>query len=162
MKPVIHSQKHLVQVPISQITTGTRENIKLLESVANQDANAANEVVEGTVVKAIYVEMWIQNQGTLGEQIAILEKIPAAAPFPTFAQMATLHTYPNKKNILYTTQGLTPNDGVGNPIFILRDWFKIPKGKQRMGLGDKMILTIANVSSNDLNRCGLAIFKELS
>ncbi len=162
MRPVIHSTKHIVQSPFSQITTGTRENIIICQAVEGTTANTAIEVVEGSVIRAVFVEMWLQNSANDGHSIVTLEKVPDAQLGPTFAECAALFSYTNKKNILFTHEGLTANDGVGNPLPVIRQWFKIPKGKQRFGLGDKLVLTISNPSSNNLNRCGLFIFKELT
>ncbi len=161
MKPVIHSTKHIVQYPFDQIATGTKQLITLIDSVNSASANLATEVEEGAEIRAIYVELWLQNSAGDAEQIVVIEKTPNQAG-PTFAQMAALFTYPNKKNILFTHQGLGSNDGTGNPQVIHRGWIKIPKGKQRFGLGDKLIMSIANISSNNLNRCGVAIYKELT
>ncbi len=162
MRPVIHSVKHYRQIPINQIATGVLESTVLVAAVESTVANTNQEVAEGTLVKAIYVELWLQNQGNLGEFIATLTKVPEAGTGPTFAEHANLFSYTNKKNILYTTQGLTPNDAISGPIAVMRQWFKIPKTKQRFGLGDRVILSISNVSSQDLNRCGLSIYKEYS
>ncbi len=162
MRPIVHSVKHIVQYPITQITTGTVQNIDLVLAVESTIANLATEVAEGTLVKAVFVELWLQNQGNLGEQIVILEKVPILGTGATFAQMGNLFSYQNKKNIFFTHQGLTSNDGVSGPQVLVRQWIKIPKGKQRMGLGDSIKLSIANVSANDLNRCGMSIYKEYS
>jgi len=159
---VIHSTKHIVQVPISQVATGVVENIVIATSVESTTANLSTEIEEGSVVRAVYVEMWLQNQTNLGHSVVILEKVERAGNGATFSQMASLFSYPNKKNILFTHEGLTSNDAIGNPIPILREWFKIPKGKQRFGLGDKLVLTISNPSSNNLDRCGMMIYKELT
>ena len=129
-------------------------------AVEDTVANLANEVAEGSSIKAIYIELWLQNQGTLGEAIVTVSKDPQNATGPSFVQQAALNSFPNKKNVLFTHQGLTSNDGVSGPVVILRNWVKIPKSKQRFGLGDGINLAISNVSANDLNRCGFAIFKE--
>ncbi len=79
----------------------------------------------------------------------------------TTGQMAALHDYDNKKNILFTAQGLlTPNDGGQVPV--LRSWYKIPKGKQRFGLADELVLSIRNNNATaiDINLCGVIIYKE--
>ncbi len=162
MRQIIHSVKHYVQYPIDQITTGTVQSINLVTGVESTVANAANEVEEGALVKAIYVELWLQNQSNLGESIVTVTKDTKSGAGPNFAQSAALFTYSNKKNIFFTHQGLTSNDGIGNPVPILREWIKIPKGKQRMGLGDTIVITIANVSANNLNRCGFSVYKEYS
>jgi len=162
MKQIVHSVKHYVQFPIDQITTGTIQNVTLVKAVESTVANAATEVEEGSIVKAVYIELSLQNQGNLGEFIVCVEKAPNNSAGMTFAQSAALFTYNNKKNVLYVTQGLTSNDGVGNPQFNIKKWFKIPKGKQRFGLGDALVLSINNTSANDLNRCGFSTYKEYS
>ncbi len=162
VRAIIHSVKHYVQLPINQILTGVIESNVLVDAVESTIANSASEVEEGTEVKAVFIEMWFQNEGTLGEFILTVTKVPEFGTGPTFAQQAALFTYSNKKNILYTTQGLTSNDGVSGPVNVLRNWIKIPKGKQRFGLGDRLILSISNVSSQDLVRCGFATYKEYS
>ncbi len=162
MRPVIQSVKHYVQFPIDQILTGTAQNIRLIDSVESTVANLANEVSEGSMVKAIYIELWLQNEGNLGESIVTVTKDQQNTNGPSFAQLAALFTYNNKKNVLFTHQGLTSNDGVSGPVNILRSWIKIPKGKQRFGLNDRVHLSISNTSANDLVRCGFAIYKEYS
>lgn len=159
-KSPIHSRKHIVQYGISQITTATRETILLIKGVEPQDVDDASEVVAGAVVKAIYIELWLHNQANLGETIVTVSKDQENSQGPSFANMADLHSYAGKKNILFTHQGLASNDGVSGPMRILSQWIAIPKGKQRFGLGDKINMNIANVSSNDLNRCGVSIYKE--
>ncbi len=161
MKPIIHSTKHIVQAPISQVGTGTRENLLIVQAVQSTVANSSTEVEEGAIVKAVYVEMWLQNKAALGHSIVILEKTPDGSQGATFTEMGDLFTYTNKKNILFTHEGLTSDDAIGNPLPVIRQWFKIPKGKQRFGLGDRLVLTISNPSSVDLNRCGMFIYKEL-
>jgi len=162
MRAPIHSTKHVVQFPFDGILTGTAQQITLASAVERTTANAASEVTEGSVIKAVYVELWLQNSSNDAHQIVVIEKHPDLGVGPTFAEMATLFSYTNKKNILFTHEGLSANDGVGNPMPVIRGWIKIPKSKQRFGLGDILRITISNPSANDLNRCGLAIYKEYS
>ncbi len=160
VRPMVHSTKHYVQFPINTIATGLREVNNVIDTVSVSDKNSPVEVEEGNSVKAVYFELWLQNEGNVGEFIMTITKDPQDATGPSFAQQATLNTFPNKKNILYTTQGLTSNDGVSGPVNVIRDWVKIPKSKQRFGLGDRINMNISNVSANGLNRCGFTIFKE--
>ncbi len=162
VRPQVHSTKHYVQYPIDQVATGVKQSIVIVSAVAVQNNNAATETTEGNSVKACYFELWLQNQGNLGEFIVTISKEPLLGTGPTFAEMAALDSYGNKKNILYTTQGLTSNDGISGPVNVIRNWIKIPKSKQRFGLGDRLILSIANVSAGDLNRCGFSTYKEYS
>ncbi len=162
MKPIIHSQKHYVQQSRSQVATVSIGIIDIIDSVQSTVANLVDEVVEGATIKAVYVEMWLLDTSADGSFIMTLEKRPSGSPTQTFAVSNALGTYANKKNILYTTQGLSPNNGVGNPLPLIRQWFKIPKGKQRFGLGDKLVLNITNNGLNDLEFCGFFTYKELT
>ncbi len=123
-----------------------------------KDVANANHIVQGSVVKAIYVELWIlAGSQQPGSFTITVEKVPAAAPAMTFLQNAQLSDYPNKKNILYTTQGVS-GDANTNPIPVIRSWIKIPRGKQRFGLDDKINI---NYSANveDMTICGVIIYK---
>ncbi len=120
-------------------------------------------VSEGATVKACYVELWLSQDSasTVGSYTVILYKDPGGTNAVDTAGMAALHDYSNKKNILFTAQGLlTPNDGGQVPV--IRGWYKIPKGKQRFGLSDRLILAVRNnnLTAIDINLCGLAVYKE--
>ncbi len=162
MRAVIHSKKHLVQ--ISQATVGQAAVVNTPLVVAKEAGSSTpTDVIEGAIVKACYVEFWVSQDSAsiVGSYTIALFKDPGNNAGMTTAQMAALHDYDNKKNILFTAQGLlTPNDGGQVPV--LRGWYKIPKGKQRFGLADRLTLTVRNNNATaiDINFCGLAIFKE--
>ncbi len=160
VRPMVHSVKHYVQ--FGRFTVGTvaavTQDIAL--AVEGSVANDVDEVAEGSSVKAIYIELWLLDAGAGGNSVTALAKLVAGVTTMTFTQLNALGTFPNKKNVLYVTQGLTPNDGIANPVNVMRQWFKIPKSKQRFGLGDSVRLSIANNSLQDLFACGFATYKE--
>ncbi len=160
VRPQVHSTKHFVQLPINQISTGTVENNFIIIATDVLAKNLNSDVEQGCSIKAVFFEMWVQNEGTLGEFILTISKQTENGAGPTFGEMADLMNYVNKKNVLFTSQGLTPNDGVSGPVNIIRSWVKIPKSKQRFGLGDTLSISISNVSANDLVRCGFCTYKE--
>ncbi len=162
MKPIIHSTKHYVQQTRSQVATVAIANLDIALSVESTTANLVDEVVEGAVVKAVFIEMWILDTSADGSFVISLEKRPGGVAAMNFTNSNTLGTYNNKRNLLYVTQGLSPNNGVGNPVPIIRQWFKIPKGKQRFGLGEKLMLNITNNGLNDLEFCGFMTYKSLT
>jgi len=160
LKPVIHATKHYVQMSRSAVLTVAIVNNDIIHSVAIPNKDAVDEVEEGAVVKAVYIELWILDDGNDGSNIVVLSKEQADSVGPAFGNMNALGTYPNKKNILFTQQGLTSNDGITGPINVMRAWYKIPKSKQRFGLGDRLVLTIANNGAQSINFCGFATYKE--
>ncbi len=160
MRPTINSEKHMINHSLTTTTIGNIANVQLIESVTVLNKNQANEVEEGSTVKAIFCELWVTSDAsTLGTVNVTVEKVPASATPMTNAQAANLTAYPNKKNIFYTAQGLSnPNVGAG-AIPMLKQLVLIPKGKQRMGLGDKVFCNISGQAGGVLS-CGMFIFKE--
>ncbi len=162
MRPIIHSVKHYVQQTRSQVATVATLSIDIIRSVEATVANLVDEVPEGSNVRAVFVEMWLLDTANDGSFIVSLEKRPGGHGAMSHAQANALGTYDNKRNLLYVTQGLSPNNGVGNPVPIIRQWFKIPKGKQRFGLSERLVLNLSNNGLNDLEFCGFFTFKELT
>ena len=158
MKPIIHSQKHYVQLTRGTVATVSSTVLDLVLTVASP--TAVDEVEEGASVKAIYIELWLLNSANDGSDTVVVVKTPIGSVGPAYANMVALGTFLNKKNILFTHQGLSSNNGVGNPIQVLGGWIKIPKSKQRFGLGDKLHLSIANQGPSTLEFCGFATYKE--
>ncbi len=164
MKPIIHSRKHYNQISQSTVGQAAVVDTILFQSIEGH-STVPSHILEGANVKACYLEFWVSQDSAsvVGSYTAILYVNPGNTPIVTTAQMAALHDYANKKNVLETHQGLlTPNDGGQVPIF--RGWYKIPKGKQRFGLQTSLNVAIRNNNSTaiDINFCGIAVFKELT
>ncbi len=160
VRPTINSEKHFVPRPLLTVPENTVQNIKICEAV--EDPSTGAECRIGAVVKAVHVELWyIGSSAQPIFQVSTLEKISSGADDVLSAEMSDLNKYRNKKNILNTSQGLV-GDSNTNPIPVFRDWYKIPKGKQRFGLGDKLVLNVAarGEANNDLEVCGMFIYKE--
>ncbi len=153
--------KHMVNIENSTLAAGAATNIELVQSVAQTAVVNAGDVVEGSLVKQVYIEMWLKSNASAGTDVKfqlIIEKVIAGQTPITFTQMNNLMSYPNKKNILYSTQGVL-GDLTTQSLPITRQWHSIPKGKQRFGLGDQLILSVSATDAV-LQRCGLIIFKE--
>ncbi len=141
------------------MTAGTELTVNIAKAVDIQAVTDPDEVEEGSSVKAVFVEMWLRGQDTSpGSVLATVYKTASGQVAMTFAQQIALHDYDNKKNILYHTQGLT-NINTSQAVPFIRQWFKIPKGKQRMGLGDTLRLSIS-AQALDTNACGFFTYKE--
>ncbi len=160
MRPPINSEKHYRAISLATITENTVQSFALVTAVANP--SVSSEVRVGAIVKAVHVELWYLGDAAQAVfQVSTFEKLVSGQDSATSVQMSALHDYPNKKNIFETTQGLV-GDNNSNPIPAFRHWIKIPKGKQRMGLGDSIVLNVAarGETNNDLEVCGMAIYKE--
>ncbi len=158
MRAPVTSVKHYIQKSLSTVTAGTNLNIVLVEGSKLLNVNLDQDVIEGAVVKAVFVEMWARSGDVAaGSVLMTLVKVPNFGSI-TFAEQVALNGWDNKKNILYHTQG-NSNDQDANATPFVRQWFKIPKGKQRFGLGDKLVLSIA-AQALDQIICGFATYKE--
>ncbi len=158
MRPIIHSEKHYIQKSLATVLSGQIDPILLCRAVKVADKDTAEEIVEGATVKAVFVEMWIRAGDTSpGSTLVTLVKT-ISDKTPQFTEMIALNSYNNKKNIFYHTQGLT-NDQDADAIPFVRQWFKIPKGKQRFGLGDRLYLAVSAQALDNII-CGFATYKE--
>jgi len=160
LRPRVKTKKHFFQKTLSTVTTASTNVTTFLTAVETTLANTAAEVAEGAIVTAFYAEIWVI--GSVSNQFftAVIAKLPGGVGNVLQADLVDLFSYDNKKNILYTTQGLASNDGIAGPIPIFRQWFKVPKSKQRFGLGDKLQFAISSRGSDDIILCGFFMYKE--
>ncbi len=158
MKAPIQSSKHYIQKSLTTVAAGALHFLEIAQGIQVQNIANPDDVAEGSVIKAVYVEMWIRAGGAAGGNVVVsLIKEPLNIAI-TFAQHIALNNYENKKNVFYHTQGLTNQTGA-DAIPFVRQWIKIPKGKQRFALGDKLVLAIsAQALAQDI--CGFAVYKE--
>ncbi len=160
LRPRVKTKKHYFQVTLSNVTSAATNQETFLDSVETTVANLAHEVAEGATVSAFFAEIWVIG-GTADQFFtAVIAKLPGGVPSVFQGDLVDLFSYDNKKNILYTTQGLAPNDGVGQPIPLVRQWFKVPKSKQRFGLGDRLQFAISSRGDGTITYCGFFMYKE--
>ncbi len=159
----INSNKHYVHNTNAVIASGAVRSSTLVDAVVAPATSNAFDVEEGSLVKAIWVEHWLLGNGAAGTNTQftlIVEKCPSNIASATAAEMANLGAYTNKKNIMFSSQGVIGSGKDGqSAIPIIRNWLKIPKGKQRMGLSDRIVLTIL-ATGTILQDCGIQTYKE--
>ncbi len=159
VRPQVHSTKHYVPHDLGTTGAATLDVFTDISAVVVSSSNLSNEVREGATIKAVWVELWITSDAEDQATFRIsFEKANSTQSDMTFAESAALFNYKNKKNVLYVTQGLTnPKSGVAMPIY--KGWVKIPKSKQRFGLGDQFRINIASQTAG-INHCGMTVYKE--
>ncbi len=158
MRPTVHTEKHYAQKSFFTVASGAITNVVIC--TAEEDATAAAKIRIGSKISALYVEMWLTSDDTAaGTSIVTLEKVEGGQTVLMAAgDSAALETYRNKKNIFHTQMGLLgPNTQY--PLASIKGWFKIPKTKQRFGVGDRMVLNVHG-QSNGVNGCGFFTYKE--
>ncbi len=147
----------MVQFSLGNVTSGNVTPLSIVDVVASPSAQ--DEVAEGTKIEAIYIEMWVSSvDGVQSSCVATVEKRPSGLGAMNAAESASLNSYDNKKNVLHTFQGLLGASTSSPPMPVIHKWVKIPKGKQRFGIGDKLVLNIL-AQSRGTNHCGFAVYK---
>ncbi len=157
----INSIKHIVQRSNANITTGAKLDHPFATAVAKGGSRSSSGIVEeGCVIKAVHLEYWIcgVDDANTTQFTFIFYKLPSGTALPSAAEMSTLSSWQNKKNIFFTSQGVLPKGEEAQSIPVVREWIKIPKGKQRMGLADDLAVTVLSVGI--MQFCGVAIYKE--
>ncbi len=159
MKSPIHSNKHFVHTPATGVASGAALTVNLVAAIAEGSARTdARQVTEGATIKALFLEYWVKADNPNFTVAGAFCKIPGGGALsPTFSDMANMGSYENKKNVFEFHQGLAPSGD--QTLALFRQWYLIPKGKQRMGLGDKLSATFSFTgSAGDV--CGFATYKE--
>ncbi len=159
MRPIIQSQKRIIQYTLTTLPTGGAV-VELAIASAKQEISTANniDVLVGSIVKAVYIELWYLGDGQQPATVeAVFIKSPAGNTGPDSTEFQNLNDFNNKANIFEFHQGLI-GDANANPIPFWRGWVKIPKGKQRMALGDTLTIRTKAVTES-AQICGMAIYK---
>ncbi len=157
----INSIKHYVHRSNVGIATGTITNVIIVDAVVAPGNATPQAVTEGSVIKAVYLEFWLASNAAEGAETQFtltVEKKRSLEAAMTNAQANNLGAYPNKKNILYTTQGIVNSNTGSGAVPVIRQYVLIPKGKQRFGLDDQFVVNIAAVGA--LQLCGISTYKE--
>ncbi len=157
----INTIKHYVPRTNLSVASGAVQAQNLVTTIAKGAARAAvSDVEEGAVIKAIHVEFWLNGRGASSttQFTAALYKLPGSQANPTVTNLLNLGAWDNKKNILWTSQGVLGED-MAQSIPVIREWVLIPKGKQRFGLGDQFQFALTPVG-NAIQLCGMATYKE--
>jgi len=161
MRPVINSEKRIIQITQTNVAGGTVNNDVLVQTDHDQGTGSDPRIVPvGSVVKAIYVELWMLGDGQQPTTITTtIAKFPGGVAQWDSTAMLSLSNTSNKKNIFEMHQGFI-GDANTNPVPFYRNWIKIPKGKQRFGLGDRIILSVNTIDpTNGAEYCGVVIYK---
>ncbi len=161
MLATINSIKHYVQNENAATASGAARSIVLVDAAIAPANTNTFDVKEGAVIKAVFLELWLRSNAAAGTSMKfqlVIEKVPSGLTSVTFTQSNNLQTYDNKKNILHYSQGVL-GDIATTSLPIFKSWLLIPKGKQRFGLGDRLVATLSATSAS-LNNCGFATYKE--
>ncbi len=157
MRPIINTIKHIVQVPVVTVASGFVGHQAIANAVDAPAVANTSDVNIGSKITAVYVELWVHGDISEATVVCTITKRVAGIAAATFTQMNNLMAWDNRPNILQIHQGLLPTSGNVVPVF--REWIKIPKGKQKMRIGDKLTISVA-ATGTEVHFCGFFVYKE--
>ncbi len=155
----INSRKNIPQ-SIAIIAAAGTDDFVIADTV-DAPVLATQEAVEtGCRINTVYIEYWLMGNAVAGVNSPItwyLAKNPSSEltlPNPALAGIDD-----NKRFIFAMGKGLLGNQANGQPGYLIRGWFSIPKRFRRMGHDDQLLLRVRNDTANDVNVCRMAIYK---
>ncbi len=159
----INAVKHYVHRTNITVTSGAGSAHTVVDATVAPATSNAQDVKEGAVIKAVFLEYWLWGAGTTGldtQFVFVIEKAPSNRASIGAAEMLNIGAYDNKKNILFVSQGVIGAGVDGNQaIPVHRAWVLLPKGKQRFGLSDRLVVSATTVGTS-MQICGFATYKE--
>lgn len=158
LRPVT-SRKNIVQ-DVAIIAAAAKPGFTIAKAVDNPVLANTDEVQTGCRLNTVYIECWIYGNGVAGVNTPIvwnIHKNPNNAL--TMPNPSSAGADANKRWIFAMGKGLVGNQANGQPGYVIRGWFSIPKKMRRMGANDYIKLQIENNTANDLNVCRLAVYK---
>ncbi len=163
MRPTINTVKHYVQTANTLIASAGISVNTIAAAVANTALPVNTfDVKEGSKISAFYVEMWYKGAGASDADTQFnvaIYKNPQGSETMTASNLLNMMAYDNKRNIIFASQGVIGGIGGGQAIPAVRQWFKIPKGKQRMGLKDSWQIAFTTTGEG-CQKCGVFVYKE--
>ncbi len=151
----INSRKEIIDSTLLGVAASSNQTVTIADTLDNY-AGAIGTCATGSVIKSVYI-FW---QGINDSVVTNIDMYIAKSPNDVFAARVSPGATggaPMRKYILHEEKGIPGHVNGGATPITFRGVVRIPKGRQRMGEGDKLyiIMRAAAVS----NFCVKAIYK---
>ncbi len=153
------SNKNIVQA-IQIVAAAATNSFVLIDTVDTATLAATSSVTRGARVNTVYLEAWVYGNAVAGVNSPIAWAI-VKSPGGSIAnpQPSAAGADKDKKWIMAMGKGLVGASANGQPGYLIRGWFSIPRKWRRFDSDDQLRLLIENNTANDLNLCELCIYK---
>ncbi len=131
--------------------------IALAEGVTAADKNISSEVLIGSKITRVYLEFHFSAETVTNPKV-IHWKVEKLGANETTTSPATYYQ-PGRNRILQRGMEMLPKDV--STVFKRIISVKIPRGYQRMGEGETLRFRYISSSTETINACGIAIYKEI-
>ncbi len=153
-RPIIHTRKEIVDSVLLGVAAGTTTVVSLA-SVVNDYTGAVGTVETGSKIKFIYLFVQIISATGTANNDFYIQKSPFGVPFPT---PGATGGDTSRKYILHEEKGIPGNAADGAYPLTFKGVVKIPRGRQRFGEGDVLVLVLRGAVDIH-NICVKSIYK---
>ncbi len=155
----INSTKNIVQ-DVAIIAAAAQRSQNIIQSVDSATLADTDAVTRGSRVNTVYIECWLYGNAVAGVNSPVTwgiyrnpgGNIPPGSP-------SGAGTFDNKRNYIAMGKGLIGASGNGQPGYLIRGWFSIPRRYRMQQNADRLSLEVENNTANDINFCFLSIYK---
>ncbi len=154
----IQTKKHEITWSNLAQNASSVQLVDLAIGVEPASANVAAEVLVGANVKSVYLEFHFSSQDVTNPKV--IHWCIAKEPFGTNLSVPSLYNQKDRRFIFKRGMEMLPADTstVFKRIFVVR----IPPKFARMGDSDKLFFSYICSSTETINACGIAIYKEIN
>ncbi len=155
-----NSEKHEITWSFLSADQGTATiKVDMVKGVALGDVDTATEVGVGHKVPYIFVEMNLAAQVTSNPKVLHWAVVVNVAGVTVLGN-PSVYNPAGKKYIIHRGMEMLPQDvsTVFKRVFVVR----VPRKYQRIGDADEIELQFRCSSTEAINNCGFAIYKEIS
>lgn len=155
-KRPINSVKNIVDSTLLGVSAGTRSSI-IVANAVNDYTGGVTDVPTGAVIKSVY--LFVQILPTLGTANVdwYFTKRPGLAASIAPILPGLTGGAPERKWIMHEEKGIPGNAGDGAYPLTFKGVINIPRGRQRMGEDDDLIVVTTGVDIH--NVCVKCIYK---
>jgi len=158
LAPIVSTKN--INTGLSSVAANTTEVFAVSAAVDSATLAVTNSVERGSKINTFFCECWIYGSAVAGINSRIswgFFKNPGGnltAPSPSVAGIDD-----NKKFYFAMGTGLVGNQANGQPGYLIKGWFSVPKGYRTQGANDQIQMIIRNDTANPINICRMLIYK---
>ncbi len=159
VRPIVKTDKHELTWSALATDAGTANYaVNLVTGVDAEDKGASNEAMVGSHVKSIYIEFNCSAETVTNPKVLHWEIIMMPNGNTPTAYTPSGYYQVGRNQIIKRGMEMLPKDvsTVYKRQFVVR----IPKKAKRVALGDLMNIVFRCSSTESINICGFAIYKE--
>ncbi len=152
-KRPVNSVKNILDGTFLGVAAGVITTADVITNV-NTYAGGAIEVPTGAVIRGIYLFVQIQPQAVASQVDMYVGKFPPGSVLPV---PGATGGNVNRRFILHEEKGIPGAANNGSPPHTFRGYVKLPRGRQRIGETDRIVVRISSATAYDA--CVKSIYK---